>query len=162
MCTWASSGCCCSSSSLSNGSIAPRWFISDNIVAISCSMASLPATPPFSAKCMASSSCSSLSMTTRDLAICCRLLKLFLCTLMFDATVLKSFLSNVGWMFGRLVYLLRMYFSGTLVALIVCIMSRTCTQKRPVFVFGRGACFLSFHSNKNFAKKVVQYVTSFL
>ena len=64
-------------------------------------------------------------------------------------------------MFGRLVYLLSMYFSGTLSALIVCIMHRTCTQKRPVFVFGRGACFLSFHSNKNFANKVVQYVTSF-
>lgn len=52
---------------------------------------------------------------------------------LFDATVLKSFLSNVGWMFGRLVYLLRMYFSGMLAALIVYIMHRTCTQKIPVF-----------------------------
>jgi len=106
-------------------------------------------------------------MTTRDLAICSWLLKLFLCTLMFsvsselsmqywdalfDATVLKSFLSNVGWMFGRLVYLLRMYFSGTLAALIVCIMHRTCTQKRPVLFLEEVHVFFHFIRTKTLQK----------
>ena len=67
---------------------------------------------------------------------------------LFDATVLKSFLLNVGWMFGRLVYLLRMYFSGTLAALIVCIMHMTCTQKRPVLFLEEVHVFCHFIRTK--------------
>ena len=72
---------------------------------------------------------------------------------LFDATVLKSFLSNVGWMFGRLVYLLSMYFSGMLAVLIVCIMHMHACRKDMYLFLEEVHVFCYFIRTKTLQKK---------